>query len=79
MIVITGAAGFIGSNLAASLIKDKYLDLVLVDDFTIEIKKANYDNKTGVKFVDRSMFSTWLDQNHKFVQFVFHIDRKSVV
>ena len=42
MIVVTGAAGFIGSNLAATLIERGYTDLVLSDDFSRENKKGNF-------------------------------------
>ena len=41
MIIITGAAGFVGSCLASRLNRDGYVDLVLVDDFSKEIKKRN--------------------------------------
>ena len=34
MIVVTGAAGFIGSCLVEKLNQEGYYDLVLVDDFT---------------------------------------------
>jgi ADP-L-glycero-D-manno-heptose 6-epimerase len=44
MIIITGAAGFIGSCLAAYLNEQGYVDLVLVDDFSISEKK----NQLGI-------------------------------
>ena len=45
MIIITGAAGFIGSCLVQKLNDEGYYDLVLVDDFSIENKKKNYETK----------------------------------
>ena len=76
MIVVTGAAGFIGSNLAATLIERGYNDLVLSDDFSREDKKGNFENKK-VKFVNRDDFAYWLDTNHKQVETIFHIGART--
>ncbi|MFC2118216.1 ADP-glyceromanno-heptose 6-epimerase [Bacteroidota bacterium] len=77
MIVITGAAGFIGSNLLNKLNCEKFYDIVLVDDFSKEEKKANYSGKKYTALVDRSDFIYWLDSNHKMVQFIFHIGART--
>ena len=45
MIVITGAAGFIGSCMASKLNHENHHDLILVDDFSKESKKANWQDK----------------------------------
>ena len=76
MIVVTGAAGFIGSNLAATLIERGYNDLVLSDDFSRENKKGNFENKK-VKFVNRNDFADWLDANHKQVETIFHLGART--
>jgi ADP-L-glycero-D-manno-heptose 6-epimerase len=77
MIVITGAAGFIGSNLLTRLNNDNYNDIVLVDDFSAENKKINYQGKKFSLKVHRDDFHTWLRENHKLVQFVFHIGART--
>ncbi len=77
MIVITGAAGFIGSNLAAELLERDYRDLVLVDDFSYEEKLANYSQKEVTEFVDRNDFENWIDNNYKFIQFIFHLGART--
>lgn len=77
MIVITGAAGFIGSVLAAKLNKERFFDLVLVDDFSKQEKKANYESKTYSQLVDRSDFPNWLRDNQRLVQFVFHLGART--
>lgn len=77
MIVITGAAGFIASCLAAKLIEEGYKDLVLVDDFTREEKKPNYIDKEYSALVDRNEFHTWLEANENQVQFVFHLGART--
>ena len=76
MIVVTGAAGFIGSNLAATLIERGYTDLVLSDDFSREDKKGNFENKK-VKFVNRNDFADWLDANYKQVETIFHLGART--
>lgn len=77
MIVITGAAGFIGSCLVAKLNEERFYDLVLVDDFRNELKKKNLADKKFTHKIDRKDFPKWLENNHRFVQFVFHIGART--
>lgn len=77
MIVITGAAGFIGSCLVAKLNGEEFYDLVLVDDFSKAQKKPNYINKRYTELVERNKFFEWLDRNHEQVQFIFHLGART--
>jgi ADP-L-glycero-D-manno-heptose 6-epimerase len=77
MIVITGAAGFIGSNMVAKLNAEGYIDLILVDDFSIEIKFNNLQNKNYSEKIDREDFFSWLDKNYQQVDFIFHIGART--
>jgi ADP-L-glycero-D-manno-heptose 6-epimerase len=77
MIVVTGSAGFIGSNLVGRLNADNYKDIVLVDDFSKTSKLTNYENKTFTEKVERKEFFEWLKANHKFVQFIFHLGART--
>jgi ADP-L-glycero-D-manno-heptose 6-epimerase len=77
MIVITGAAGFIGSNMVSRLNSEGFKDLVLVDDFSIPGKKLNYEGKVYRELVDRMSFDTWLKKNQRFVLFVFHLGART--
>lgn len=77
MIVVTGAAGFIGSVLVSRLNKDNFKDIILVDDFTKCEKADNLKGKTYTGKVSRNEFFIWLDQNHRFVQFIFHIGART--
>lgn len=77
MIVITGAAGFIGSNMVAELNRNRYFDLVLVDDFSREEKKRNYEDKQYSHLVERDDFPQWLWENHRMVQFVIHLGART--
>ena len=76
MIVVTGAAGFIGSVLAVRLLEADYRQLVLVDDFTVEAKRANHE-ALPVTRVDRAAFPDWLRANEGQVQFVFHLGART--
>ncbi|HLV53865.1 MAG TPA: ADP-glyceromanno-heptose 6-epimerase [Cryomorphaceae bacterium] len=77
MIVVTGAAGFIGSCLLAELDARGYHDLVMVDDFDRPSKKGNTADKQQFPKVDRNSFHEWLDENHKLVYFIFHIGART--
>ncbi|MES2617184.1 MAG: ADP-glyceromanno-heptose 6-epimerase [Bacteroidota bacterium] len=77
MIVITGAAGFIGSCMVAKLNSEGYVDLVLVDDFTKEEKKHNWEGKKYTAIIERSEFLTWAKANANRIQFIYHIGART--
>ncbi|RLD55486.1 MAG: ADP-glyceromanno-heptose 6-epimerase [Bacteroidetes bacterium] len=77
MIVITGAAGFIASNLLSRLNQDNFKDIILVDDFSSEEKNKNFEGKIFSEKVERKDFESWISANHKHIQFIFHIGAKS--
>ena len=77
MIVVTGAAGFIGSNIVAGLNERNYKDIILVDDFSKAEKERNYDSKEFSALVERTQFASWLDENHRFVQMVIHLGART--
>jgi len=77
MIVITGAAGFIGSCLAALMNEQGFTDLVLVDDFSFDKKKANYSTKKYNQLIERTNFISWLAINAKEIDFIFHLGART--
>jgi ADP-L-glycero-D-manno-heptose 6-epimerase len=77
MIIITGAAGFIGSNLLTRLNADGYNDIVISDDFSREDKFRNTSGKAFTLKINRNEFHNWLRENHKLVQFVFHLGART--
>ncbi|PLX22317.1 MAG: ADP-glyceromanno-heptose 6-epimerase [Salinivirgaceae bacterium] len=77
MIVVTGAAGMIGSNMVRKLNDEGFKDIVVVDEFSREEKNKNLDNKQISQRVDRMRFFEWLDENQKLVQFIFHMGARS--
>jgi ADP-L-glycero-D-manno-heptose 6-epimerase len=77
MIVITGAAGFIGSALTSKLNTQGRYDLVLVDDFGNEQKLKNLHDKRYSEQVHRDVFFDWLDKNYKEIETIFHIGART--
>ncbi len=77
MIVITGAAGFIGSCLITKLNNEGYENLILVDDFSQLQKIVNYHTKSFVKKIERSEFLQWFKEHAAEVAFVYHIGART--
>lgn len=77
MIVITGAAGFIGSCLTGKLNHKGYKDLILVDDFSRREKENNFIHKAYKQLVDREELFGWLDKHANEVDFVFHLGART--
>jgi ADP-L-glycero-D-manno-heptose 6-epimerase len=77
MIIVTGAAGFIGSCLVGKLNNRGIKDIVIVDDFSKKEKSANFIHKAVRGQVERSLFFTWLQDNHRDVEFIFHLGART--
>lgn len=77
MIIVTGAAGFIGSCLVSKLNQENFKDIVLVDDFSDLEKMKNLEGKIYSKTVHRDDFLEWLKKNQRLVQFVFHMGART--
>jgi len=77
MIVVTGAAGFIGSCLVSKLNQEGFDDIVVVDNFSNSEKNKNLEGKKISAKVDRNEFFPWLEENQKLVQFIFHIGART--
>lgn len=77
LIIVTGAAGFIGSALVADLNERGYTNLVLVDDFS-RIDKAH--NLLGKKYhskVHRDQLAAWCEKHANEIRAIFHIGAKT--
>lgn len=77
MIVITGAAGFIGSCFVRHLNDLGYHDLVLVDDFSRKDKQQNLEQKQFAHKIHRNDFPAWLWEKYYFVDAIFHIGART--
>jgi len=76
-IVITGAAGFIGSCLVGLLNAKGYSNLILVDDFSRLDKTPNLESKKFIIKAERESFFDWLRNNQPTIDFVFHIGART--
>lgn len=76
MIVITGAAGFIGSCLAAKFARDRSEKIVIVDDFSRVEKFSNLDAIASLDKIERNEFIDWLDFSDE-VKLVIHIGART--
>ena len=77
MIVVTGAAGFIGSCLIRRLNDAGYTDILAVDDFSKPLKARNLEGKSIRAQMHRSSFVRWMERNHADVDAVFHIGART--
>ena len=77
MIVVTGAAGFIGSCMISKLNENGINDIVIVDDFSNINKNKNLENKNFSEKVHRNDFFSWLDKHHTNIEFVIHIGART--
>ena len=77
MIIITGAAGFIGSCLVSQLNQLGAFDLVLVDDFSNSEKNKNLQEKKFIQKIDRSNFFSWLELEKPKIDFIYHIGART--
>ena len=77
VIVVTGAAGFIGSYLAGYLNHLGFDRLVLVDDFSDETKTPNLAGKKYLHKIDREQFFEWADNNPGLINCVFHLGART--
>jgi ADP-L-glycero-D-manno-heptose 6-epimerase len=76
-IVVTGAAGFIGSCLAGFLNNQGFENLILVDDFSYKKKERNFLNKKFTKKIEREEFFDFLKTENPKIDFIFHLGART--
>lgn len=77
VILVTGAAGFIGSCMVGYLNRKGYQNIIIVDEFDNEIKKHNYEDKKISARVDRNELFDWLGSHKIKIDFVFHLGART--
>src|ERR1051325_2520196 len=77
MIIVTGAAGFIGSCLIKRLNADNFNAIIAVDKFESAAKNKNLEGVRIQERIDRDHFHEWFDRNNELVEFVFHIGART--
>jgi ADP-L-glycero-D-manno-heptose 6-epimerase len=77
MIVITGAAGFIGSFLVGYLNRQGFTNLVLVDDFDVPSKQMNLAEKDFAMQIHREKFFEWCHANPGIIKHILHLGART--
>ena len=72
MIIVTGAAGFIGSNIIKELFEANYKDIIAVD-IDDKIAKSEYLSGKEVKTVNFDDLEGFITENHSLIQAVIHM------
>src|SRR6266542_2298673 len=76
-IMVTGAAGFIGSCLVGYLNKKGYGNIIIVDDFCEKEKQPNYSDKKISGSIEREHLFGWLENDPVKIDFVFHLGART--
>jgi len=76
-IIITGAAGFIGSCMVQYLNEQGYENLILVDDFGVEEKRKNWEPKTYLHIIERYHLFDWLETHQPKIEIVIHLGART--
>ncbi|MBC7826720.1 MAG: ADP-glyceromanno-heptose 6-epimerase [Chitinophagaceae bacterium] len=76
-IVVTGAAGFIGSCLVSYLNDHGFTNLILVDDFSRDDKSSNLTGKGYKEKIEREVFFEKIFGDKSSIDFVFHIGART--
>lgn len=77
VILVTGAAGFIGSCMVGYLNRKGYHNIIIVDEFYDENKKHNYEDKKIIARVERSELFDWLKSHPMQIDFIFHLGART--
>ena len=77
MIIVTGAAGFIGSCLVGKLNNRGITDIIIVDDFSHPEKSNNYTHKAYREKVGRKDLFSWMPARAKEIEFIYHIGART--
>lgn len=76
-IIVTGAAGFIGSCMVQYLNEQGYANLILVDEFSRDDKKPNLEGKKYQSVIEREELFTWLYNTKPTIDFVIHLGART--
>lgn len=76
-IVVTGAAGFIGSCMVQYLNEHSYYNLIIVDDFGVEEKRRNWENKQFIEAIERQSLFEWLAVHQPKIDCVIHLGART--
>lgn len=76
-IIVTGAAGFIGSCMVEFLNQKGYENIYIVDDFGVEEKRKNWEQKKFIKAIERQSLIEWLQLNNPTIHAIIHLGART--
>jgi len=76
-ILLTGAAGFIGSYVLGYLNSCGYQQVIIVDDFSDEEKWWNLDEKKYLNKIERSQLFDWLKESNPTIDLAIHLGART--
>lgn len=77
LIVVTGAAGFIGSFMTGFLNQEGFKNLILVDEFNHKDKLKNLSDKDFLFKIDREIFFNWVEIKKPDIKMVLHLGART--
>lgn len=77
IIVVTGAAGFIGSVFVQYLNEQGLDQLLIVDDFGVESKRKNWESKKFIKAIERQAFLAQLEADEHAIDLIVHLGART--
>src|SRR5688500_3199389 len=77
IIIVTGAAGFIGSCLCGNLNENGFDKIIVVDDFSRPDKEANLKGKKFLEKVERKVFFEWLNNTKHRISSIYHLGART--
>jgi ADP-L-glycero-D-manno-heptose 6-epimerase len=76
-LVVTGTAGFIGSVFVQYLNEQGFNQLILVDDFGVEAKRNNWEQKQFLKVIERQAFLEQLTNLDFTIDAIIHLGART--
>ena len=76
-LVVTGTAGFIGSVFVQYLNEQGFNQLILVDDFGVEAKRNNWEQKQFLKVIERQAFLEQLPNLDFTIDAIIHLGART--
>ncbi|MBR2647320.1 MAG: ADP-glyceromanno-heptose 6-epimerase [Sediminibacterium sp.] len=76
-IIVTGAAGFIGSCMVQLLNEHGFENIIIVDDFGVEEKRVNWESKKFTAAVERQSLIEWLDEKKLVISAMIHLGART--
>ncbi|MBS1640549.1 MAG: ADP-glyceromanno-heptose 6-epimerase [Bacteroidetes bacterium] len=76
-IILTGAAGFIGSCMLQLLNDNGFENIIIVDDFGVEEKRKNWESKKYSNVIERQSLFEWLQKENPLINCFIHIGART--